>query len=94
MSQNAFLAALQKITEGTLPLNIEPTDARLASPVERARLRRLFEGALHRPAGYVLPLARGIAGGWRSGSSSPRSWPICTRPATPRSSPLSRWSTA
>ncbi len=57
--------------EGTLPLNIEPTDARLASPVERARLRRLFEGALHRPAGYVLPLARGIAGGWRSGS-----WPL------------------
>ncbi len=39
--------------------------------MERARLRRLFEGALHRPAGYVLPLARGIAGGWRSGS-----WPL------------------
>jgi uncharacterized protein (DUF2126 family)/transglutaminase-like putative cysteine protease len=57
--------------EGTLPLNIEPTDARLASPAERARLRRLFEGALNRPAGYVLPLARGIAGGWRSGA-----WPL------------------
>ena len=57
--------------EGTLPTNIAPTDARLASPVERARLRRLFEGALHRPAGYVLPLARGLDGGWRS---SP--WPL------------------
>ena len=57
--------------EGTLPVNIEPTDARIASPAERARLRRLFEGALQRQAGYVLPLARGAAGGWRSGA-----WPL------------------
>ena len=57
--------------EGTLPTNIDPTDARLVSPVERARLRRLFDGALNKPAGYVLPLARGLHGGWRT---SP--WPL------------------
>ena len=57
--------------EGTLPVNVEPTDARLASPAERARLRRLFEGGLQRPAGCVLPLARGLGGGWRSGP-----WPL------------------
>ena len=57
--------------EGTLPANIEPTDARLASPAERERLRRLFEGALNRPAGYVLPLAHQAEGGWRSGP-----WPL------------------
>ena len=57
--------------EGTLPLNVEPTDARLASPAERARLRRLFEGALQRAAGNVLPLAKAVDGGWRSGP-----WPL------------------
>ncbi|MGE0858690.1 MAG: DUF2126 domain-containing protein [Gammaproteobacteria bacterium] len=57
--------------EGTLPTNIDPSDARLASPVERARLRRLFEGALNRPAGYVLPLARRSDGRWQSGA-----WPL------------------
>ena len=57
--------------EGTLPTNIDPTDARLASPVERERLRRLFDGALYKPAGYVLPLARGLHGGWQTGP-----WPL------------------
>ena len=57
--------------EGTLPTNIDPTDARLASPVERTRLRRLFDGALNKPAGYVLPLARGSHGGWQTSR-----WPL------------------
>ncbi|MGR8920034.1 MAG: transglutaminase family protein [Gammaproteobacteria bacterium] len=57
--------------EGTLPVDVDPRDARLNDPVERARLRRLFDGGLGRAAGYVLPLARGLDGGWRSGA-----WPL------------------
>ena len=57
--------------EGTLPVNVDPSDARLADPLERDRLRRLFDGALYRPAGYVLPLARRDDGHWKSGE-----WPL------------------
>ncbi|MGE0483614.1 MAG: DUF2126 domain-containing protein [Gammaproteobacteria bacterium] len=57
--------------EGTLPVDIDPRDARLLEPLERDRLRRLFDSALFRPAGYVLPLARRAEGGWQSGP-----WPL------------------
>ncbi|MEQ8493742.1 MAG: transglutaminase family protein, partial [Gammaproteobacteria bacterium] len=57
--------------EGTLPVNVDPRDATLAEPLERERLRRLFDGALFQPAGYVLPLARGDNGHWESGA-----WPL------------------
>ncbi len=57
--------------EGTLPVNIDPRDHKLADKLERERLRRLFDGALYQPAGYVLPLARALQGGWASGE-----WPL------------------
>ena len=57
--------------EGTLPINVEPTDVKLGSATERARLRRLFEGALNRAAGWVLPLRRHTQGAWRSSA-----WPL------------------
>ncbi len=44
--------------ERKLPVNVDPLDSKLADPVERARLARIFELGLGQPAGYVLPLRR------------------------------------
>ena len=59
--------------EGKLPTNVDPFDAKLADPLERDRLRKVFEQGLDKPVGHVLPLARdearepGAAARWRSG---------------------------
>jgi len=42
--------------EGTLPENLDVLDSRLKNPLERDRLRRLFERGLDAVIGYVLPL--------------------------------------
>ncbi len=42
--------------EAALPVNVDPLQADLARPDERARLARLLAGGLGAPAGYVLPL--------------------------------------
>ena len=62
--------------ESALPANVDPLRADLAEPTERARLARLLQQGLDRPAGFVLPLraaARRSVGGaeWHS---SP--WPL------------------
>jgi uncharacterized protein (DUF2126 family)/transglutaminase-like putative cysteine protease len=44
--------------ERQLPINVDPLDARLADPLERERIRRLFEGGLDQVVGHVLPVAR------------------------------------
>ena len=56
--------------EGRLPSNVDPFDARLADPIERERLRRIFEGGLDTPVGYALPVKRDErdAAAWRSSS--------------------------
>ena len=55
--------------ERKLPANVDPFDSRLEDPLERARLRRIFEQRLDRPAGYALPVQRDPAtGSWRTGS--------------------------
>ncbi len=60
--------------ERRLPVNVDPFDARLDDPLERERLRRVFETGLAAPVGSVLPLeavASGAARGgarWRTGS--------------------------
>ncbi|MEO8311689.1 MAG: transglutaminase family protein, partial [Caldimonas sp.] len=43
--------------EGKLPINVEPTDSRLADKAERDRLRKVFEHGLSEPVGYALPIA-------------------------------------
>ncbi|WP_342243581.1 transglutaminase family protein [Pseudomonas sp. OTU5201] len=54
--------------ERTLPSNVTPEDARLADPLERERLRRVFERGLGEEVGQVLPLGRNAVGdAWESG---------------------------
>jgi uncharacterized protein (DUF2126 family)/transglutaminase-like putative cysteine protease len=53
--------------ERKLPSNVDPFDAKLADPLERARLARIFSEGLDRVAGHILPLACGD-GRWRSGA--------------------------
>ncbi|MFZ5456028.1 MAG: DUF2126 domain-containing protein [Pseudomonadota bacterium] len=54
--------------ERKLPVNVDPFDARLDDPLERERMRRVFEQGLDSVVGHVLPLARTPAGdGWQSG---------------------------
>ena len=43
--------------EGNLPENVDVLDSRLADPLERARLRRIFEQGLDRVVGHALPLS-------------------------------------
>ncbi len=59
--------------ERKLPSNVDPFDARLADPLERERLRRVFSQGLDAVVGHVLPLARDESPGtkgaprWRTG---------------------------
>ncbi len=55
--------------ERRLPVNVDPFDSRLDDPLERERLRQVFDQGLSAITGCVLPLAREAAGpSWRSGS--------------------------
>jgi uncharacterized protein (DUF2126 family) len=44
--------------ERKLPTNVDPFDARLADPLERDRLRKVFSQGLDKVVGHVLPVAR------------------------------------
>ncbi|HLF12818.1 MAG TPA: transglutaminase family protein, partial [Gammaproteobacteria bacterium] len=44
--------------ERKLPENLDPASNRLEDPMARARLARVFEKGLGKPAGFVLPLQR------------------------------------
>ena len=51
------LAYIQK--ERQLPANVDPVNNKLDDPLERQRLRHVFERGLGQPVGFVLPLQRG-----------------------------------
>lgn len=57
--------------EGTLPDNVDVRDSRLKDPLERERLRRLFDRGLDHAVGYALPLGwdyvseRWVSNPWR-----------------------------
>ena len=54
--------------ERTLPANVDAINSKVADPLERARLMRVFESELAAPVGYVLPITRPVEGApWRSG---------------------------
>ena len=44
--------------ERRFPVNVDPLDSKLADPVERKRVARIFEEGLGKLIGYVLPLRR------------------------------------
>jgi uncharacterized protein (DUF2126 family) len=44
--------------ERRLPVNVDPLDSKLESPIERMRMARIFEEGLDKLVGYVLPLRR------------------------------------
>jgi uncharacterized protein (DUF2126 family) len=58
--------------ERRLPSNVDPFDARLADPLERERLRKVFTQGLDKAVGHVLPLVRNPQADalprWKSGS--------------------------
>lgn len=56
--------------ESRLPANVVVEDSKLADPLERARLARLYRQGLSAPVGSVLPLRRVVENGtrrWQSG---------------------------
>ena len=44
------------LIEQKLPLDLDPADNKLEDPQERARVIRVFERGLDKPAGYVMPI--------------------------------------
>ena len=57
---------LQK--EAALPVNVDPSDSKLADPEERSRMARVFDEGLNKPKGFVLPIQHAGASlqGWMS----------------------------
>ena len=53
--------------ERKLPSNVDPLDARFADPLERARLRKIFQQGLDKVAGFVFPIGK-ENDAWRSGA--------------------------
>ncbi len=54
--------------ERRLPANVTPDDPRLADPLERERLRKVFNRGVGEVVGHILPLARSEDGvHWHSG---------------------------
>jgi uncharacterized protein (DUF2126 family) len=55
--------------ERRLPANVDPHDARVDDPLERARLAKVFDQGLKQVIGHVLPIVRQHGGAvrWQSG---------------------------
>ena len=61
--------------ERKLPANVDPFDARLADPLERDRIRKVFTQGLEKVVGHALPVARNPADSPRGkGDEGQRRW--------------------
>jgi uncharacterized protein (DUF2126 family) len=52
--------------ERRLPINVDPLASKVDDPLERDRLRRIFESGLDKVVGHGLPIARSLDGPWVS----------------------------
>ena len=68
--------------EAALPANVDPLDADLSQSDERARLARLLQGGLDKPAGFVLPLKATTANDDEAPSSGKRAAGRCAASAS------------
>ncbi len=64
------------VAESALPDNVDPLKADLAKPDERARLARLLQKGLERPAGFVLPIRAVKEEGDAESVWSSSPWPL------------------
>ncbi len=71
------------LVEQRLPINVEPVSNRLADPAERARIVKVFERGLDKPASYVLPLA-GLAECRSATPLADRALVVAARQTVPR----------
>jgi uncharacterized protein (DUF2126 family)/transglutaminase-like putative cysteine protease len=62
--------------ESALPDNVDPLQADLTQPTERARLARLLQQGLDRPTGFVLPLRAKPTDGVDSVDWESSPWPL------------------
>ncbi len=62
--------------EAALPANADPLQADLSQPTERARLARLLQRGLDRPAGFVLPLRAVVREGAAPTEWESSPWPL------------------
>ena len=53
--------------ERRLPANVDPFDSRVDDPLERERLRKVFEQGLKQTIGHVFPVMKNAAGQWQTG---------------------------
>lgn len=54
--------------ERKLPVNVDPFESKLADPLERARLAKVFSAGLDSVIGHVLPISRSAAeSSWKTG---------------------------
>ena len=72
---------LQK--EAALPINVDPSDSKLADAEERSRMARVFDEGLNKPRGFVLPIQHADADAKDRRGLDERALAAAARPSVP-----------